>query len=245
MLSAKTDDRPVRIVLADDHALFRAGMAHLLRDLPRPVEVREVDSRDEVVAALEAGDVDLVLIDLMMPGMERDDGLAEIKSLAGDVPVTVVSMLDSPTDIRESIGAGASGFIPKSSTPTVMLRAIELILSGGVYLPPAALGAAPAPTSSDRVRERSINRLPAPAPSAQPVAADGKPLTRRQQAVLRELATGKSNKEIAYALDLAEATVKVHIAAIMRALNAQNRTQVVLAAVERGLMPGIGQPAEH
>jgi DNA-binding NarL/FixJ family response regulator len=245
MLSAKTDDRPVRIILADDHALFRAGMAHLLRDLPRPVEVREVDSRDDVVAALEAGDVDLVLIDLMMPGMEREDGLAEIKKLAGDVPVTVVSMLDSPTDIRESIASGASGFIPKSSTPTVMLRAIELILSGGVYLPPAALGTAPASPSSDRLRDRSASRTPPTAPSAQPVAADGKPLTRRQQAVLRELATGKSNKEIAYALDLAEATVKVHIAAIMRALNAQNRTQVVLAAVERGLMPGIGQPAEH
>jgi DNA-binding NarL/FixJ family response regulator len=238
MLNAKGEDRPMTIVLADDHALFRAGMAHLLSDLRRPVKVLEVASRDDVVAALERGDVDLVLVDLMMPGMDKGPGLSDLKALAGDVPVTVVSMLDSPRDIREAIAAGASGYIPKSSTPSVMLRAIELILSGGVYLPPAALGTGP------------VAVTPAPLPSPRPTlvgvpeaempAGDGKPLTRRQQAVLRELATGKSNKEIAFALDLAEATVKVHIAAIMRALNAQNRTQVVLTAVERGLMPGLG-----
>lgn len=236
MLSTKGDDRPVRIVLADDHALFRAGMAHLLADLRRPVETHEVATRDEAVEALRNGEVDLLLVDLMMPGMDHGRTLADLKAIAGDVPITVVSMLDSPGDIRDAIGAGASGYIPKSSTPSVMLRAIELILSGGVYLPPAALGMAPG---------EAMPR-PAPPPSRDTATAhDGKPLTRRQLAVLRELATGKSNKEIAFALDLAEATVKVHIAAIMRALNAQNRTQVVLAAVERGMMPGLGQPAEH
>jgi len=218
--------KPIKILLADDHALFRAGMGHLLADLDRTIAVTEVETKDELLAALDGDSYDLLLVDLMMPGMDRGRGLADIKERAGAVPLTVVSMLDSAGDIREAIAAGASGYIPKSSTPGVMLRAIELILSGGVYLPPAALGMA-APTSAE-------------AEPAPPPAPRSKPLTRRQQAVLRELAMGKSNKEIAYALELAEATVKVHIAAIMRALNAQNRTQVVLAAVEKGLMPGIG-----
>jgi len=221
--------KPIRILLADDHALFRAGMGHLLADLDRTIDVTEVETKDELMAALEEGAYDLLLVDLMMPGMDGGQGLSDIKERAGCVPMTVVSMLDSAGDIREAIAAGASGYIPKSSTPGVMLRAIELILSGGVYLPPAALGmAAPSAPPAE------------PEAAAPPTAPRSKPLTRRQQAVLRELAMGKSNKEIAYALDLAEATVKVHIAAIMRALNAQNRTQVVLAAVEKGLMPGIG-----
>ncbi len=197
-------------------------MRYLLSELDHTIEITEASSKAEAIEALTHQDYDLVLTDLLMPGMTQENGVATLKSLKPETPIVVVSMLDGASDVRTAVAAGAAGFIPKSTTPEIMIEAIKLVLSGGVYLPPTILRA--------EASAHAVNDTRAEAPRM-------KQLSRRQSAVLAELVLGKSNKEIAYSLNLSEATVKVHIAAIMRALNAQNRTQAVLAAVQHGLLP--------
>ncbi len=211
----------MQILLADDHALFRSGIRLVLAELDPSMVVTEAGTHDEAIAALRAQKVDLILTDLVMPGMRQDTGIAEYKSLCPDVPIIVVSMLDSASDIRRAVDAGATGFIPKSSTPKIMMEAIKLVLAGGIYLPPSVL-----------VAEQAGE--PASEPKATPPVRQ---LTERQRDVLGELALGKSNKEIAQSLNLSEATVKVHVAAIMRVLDVRNRTQAVMAAAQFGLLP--------
>jgi DNA-binding NarL/FixJ family response regulator len=214
----------LKVLLADDHALFRGGMRYLLSEFDRDVQASEASSFAEAVSVLNQQDFDLIFIDLVMPGMDQMQGIQSLRELRPTTPIIVVSMLDSAEDIRRAINAGAIGFIPKSSSPEVMLKAIELILSGGTYLPPAVLGPG-ADGHADRVEQPTLT-------------TDAK-LTPRQTTVLEKLALGKSNKEIANELHLSEVTVKVHIGAIMRALNVRNRTQAVLAAVRHGLIPEI------
>ncbi|MBI1209152.1 MAG: response regulator [Azospirillum sp.] len=215
----------MRVLVADDHALFRSGLSHILAEFGPEVEITEVGSFDQAMAALRSTRFDLMLTDLLMPGM-RTNGNAEtaiagVRELAPATPIVVVSMLDSAAEIRSAVAAGATGFIPKTSTPEVMIEAIKLVLAGGVYLPLSILG------------PDTVGVSPPPYAVPHPI----KPLTLRQKAVLSELVLGKSNKEIANSLNLSEATVKVHLAAIMRALNVRSRTQVILVASQNGLVP--------
>ncbi len=212
-------DSPLRILVADDHALFRAGLRHLLTHFAGEPHIIEAHDFEETQRRLsEADSLDLLLLDLNMPGM---DGIAAIRRLckqAPDVPVVVVSVRDKAEDVRKALDAGAMGYIPKSSTPEVMVSALQLVLSGGVYLPPNLLDSAP------------------PQPETDAAADDGddgdllQRLTPRQRDVLRLLAQGKSNKQIAEALGLAPGTIKIHISRILRAFEVQNRTQAVIAA---------------
>ncbi len=212
----------MRILLADDHVLFRSGMRYILADLDTEVIIQEVGSGDELVQAARDQSYDLVLMDMLMPGMTQRDVIGTIKGLQPELPIIIISMLDSPSVIRSAVAAGASGFIPKTSTSEIMTEAIRLVLAGGVYLPPAVLG----PEGDSRFPDEEV------APAA-PVDTH---LTRQQRAVLAELSLGKSNKEIAQSLAISEATVKVHLAAIMRTLKVRNRTQVVLAARQHNLL---------
>jgi DNA-binding NarL/FixJ family response regulator len=211
----------MKILLADDHVLFRSGLRYLLAEVKEGAAIHEAGSGEEVILALQAGRFDLLLIDMLMPGMSDCSVIIEAKARQADLPIVVVSMLDDPAVIRSALAAGASGFIPKSSTPEIMTEAIRLVLAGGLYLPPSMLAGSAAPARDEE-----------PVP-----AASETHLTRQQRAVLGELALGKSNKEIAYSLAISEATVKVHLAAIMRTLKVRNRTQAVLAAKENKLLP--------
>ncbi|MBF0563523.1 MAG: response regulator transcription factor [Alphaproteobacteria bacterium] len=211
----------MNILLADDHVLFRSGMRYILAELGEDMEIDEVGTGEELVAAARKNSYDLVLMDMLMPGMNQCDVITTIKDLHPSLPIIIISMLDSSSVIRSAVAAGASGFIPKTSTSEIMTEAIRLVLAGGVYLPPAVLG----PEGEGRQDEDS------PASSLSDAH-----LTRQQRAVLAELSLGKSNKEIAQSLAISEATVKVHLAAIMRTLKVRNRTQVVLAAREHNLL---------
>lgn len=215
----------MNILLADDHVLFRSGMRYILAELGEDVAIQEVGSGQELVEAVRGRPYDLVLMDMLMPGMNQCDVITTIKELHPKLPIVIVSMLDSPSVIRSAVSAGASGFIPKTSTSEIMTEAIRLVLAGGVYLPPAVL----APEEDGRPDEDG-----APGSGS---GADAH-LTRQQRAVLAELSLGKSNKEIAQSLAISEATVKVHLAAIMRTLKVRNRTQVVLAARQHNLLAG-------
>ena len=130
----------MRILLADDHVLFRSGMRYILADLDSDMTIQEVGSGEDLVRAAREQPYDLVLMDMLMPGMNQCDVIGALKDLQPELPIVIISMLDSPGIIRSAVAAGASGFIPKTSTSEIMTEAIRLVLAGGVYLPPAVLG---------------------------------------------------------------------------------------------------------
>lgn len=213
----------VRILVVDDHPLIRAGIGHILGRLADDVAVTEAGDVEQSLELLGANEFDLVLVDLMMPGMNGFEGLASIRSMAGSAPVVVISMKERSEDVRQSIEAGAVGYIPKSSEPDILINALKLVLSGGVYLPPNVLGS-PDARSRDLDQGRDVRE-----PSDDQFAR----LTPRQREVLSLMAQGKSNKEIAMELGLAAGTVKIHVSSIFKALKVSNRTRAVIAARER------------
>ena len=209
----------MKILLADDHALFREGTRYLLRQLDEAVQVLESDScRAAIDHAHAHDDIDLALLDLHMPGMDGIDCVVQFQHAHPAVPVVVLSGSESRLSVQAVLDIGALGYIPKSSSSQVMLSAIRLVLSGGVYLPPLLLNQET--LLVDRVAD-------APPPCC---------LTERQMDVLRLLAAGKPNKLIARELGLGEGTIKVHLAGIFRAFAVNNRTEAVMAAQRRKLL---------
>ncbi|MFA7431029.1 MAG: response regulator transcription factor [Rhodospirillaceae bacterium] len=241
----------MHILIADDHELFRDGLRLVLNELGSDVVVEQASSYDEALLAVnrnaEAGNpVDVVLLDLIMPGMPWTEGLAAIAQAAPATAVVILSASDDRRLVLETVRRGAKGFIPKTSSSRLMLSALRLVLSGGVYLPPAVLddGVDVNALSADPMAHLDVAamgghiRASSPAaPTAAAVAIDPTsiPLTPRQREVLALLGHGKSNKEIARILDLSEGTVKLHVTAILKALNVNNRTGAVVAASKLGL----------
>ncbi|MDR3515263.1 MAG: response regulator transcription factor [Azospirillaceae bacterium] len=213
----------MRILIGDDHLLFREGLRRLLETFGDAPVFTEASTFDEVVVDLsEPAAFDLVLLDLQMPGWPGFSGLRHVVALAGAAPVVVISASESQSDIRAALDHGAFGYIPKSSSVKIMISALGLILSGGIYVPPGALhapeGAAPAAATPGSDSGRTVAQV----------------LTHRQLEVLNRLREGKSNKQIAYELGLSEGTVKIHVTAIFKSLGVKNRTQAVIAASEIG-----------
>lgn len=213
---------PLRVIIADDQALVRGGLALLIRMIDNDIEIIEANNLHEIVSALSSQDpIDLVLADLLMPGMNGFEGIKRICEAAPDVPVVVVSVKESVDDIRQALDSGAMGYIPKTSTPDVMVSAVKLVLSGGMYLPPHLLGRSATHETQSQGEAGGSSR-------AKPTAG----LTPRQKEVLSLMAKGKSNREIASLLGLAPGTVKVHALRIFKALNVQNRTEAVVKSAE-------------
>ena len=203
----------MKILVADDHAMFRDGLRYVLARLG-DVEILEAkDCAQALTLVGSRSDLDLILLDLAMPGMDGLAGLHALRVCRPSVPVVILSGSEEPADVRRALDRGAMGFIPKSSSSSVMLGALRLVLSGGVYLPPAFL------------EHSQSGRSQTAAPSIETLG-----LTPRQHDVLRLLGKGQSNKEIARVLGLAEGTVKLHISAILRALGVGSRTRAVIAA---------------
>ena len=200
----------MKLLLADDHQMVRLGLKAALAPLGPDVTYVEAESAESAsAAATEHADLDLVLIDINMPGMGGVEGVRRLRAAHPALPLIVCSAAVDAALVREVLALGASGFIPKTDTTKVMLQAVHLVLAGGTYVP------------------RMLADTAAPAQGAGGHVAS---LTPRQQDVLRLLADGKPNKVIARELDISEATVKVHLLAVFRALGARNRTQAVVIA---------------
>jgi DNA-binding NarL/FixJ family response regulator len=211
----------VKILLVDDHPLFRGGLKYLLQSLDEHLELDEAGNCAQAEALASQRAYDLVLVDLKMPGVGGLDALTVVRAAFPSTPVVVVSGEDDPAVVRAAIECGAMGFIPKSSTPEVMIQALKLVLAHGIYLPPRVLAA---------------SELPDPAPSASASNDTGLTgLSMRQMDVLRCVIQGKPNKVIARELEVAEGTVKAHLSSVLRALGARNRTEAVYAAAKLGL----------
>jgi DNA-binding NarL/FixJ family response regulator len=211
-----------RLVIADDHPLFRGALREAVEGLLERADISEAGTFDELVNLLErGGDVDLVLLDLTMPGVRGFSGLMYMRAQYPGVPVIVVSANDDPAAIRRCIEFGASGFIPKTLGVDAMRAAISRILGGGVWTPPDVDLAA----GSDAEAAELMARMAT--------------LTPQQVRVLMMLSEGLLNKQIAYQLDVSEATVKAHVSAILQKLGVESRTQAVIAAakIETGQWP--------
>lgn len=218
----------MRVLLVDDHHLFRQGLKFLLADLEPGIEFAEADSLSAALAQAGGTPPDLVLADLYMPGEEAATVLSTMRSVFESSMVVVLSSEDNPQVIRRAIEAGASGYVPKSSTPQVLVAALRLVMAGGVYIPPPALrafGTVMPPAS------------PPPAQLSPSTAREPEALSGRQMEVLLKAVQGKANKVIAREMQLSEGTVKAHLSAAFRALGVQNRTEAVFAAARLGLAP--------
>lgn len=213
----------MKLIIVDDHTLFRNGMALLLKARCPDCEIWEGDGLDAALAeAKEHPEADAALLDLQMPGMDGVQGIRRFRELHPKLPLIILTGAEEPLQIQSVLSAGASGFIPKSSTPSVMLSAIQLVLSGGTYIPPQVLMC---PATSPRVL-----------PGAAGQDRTQTQLTERQMQVLRLLAAGKPNKLICRELNIEEGTVKAHIATVFRMLDVTNRTEAATVARQIGLL---------
>jgi DNA-binding NarL/FixJ family response regulator len=213
-----------RLVIADDHPLFRGAMREAISGLLKKADIAEAGTFEETVELL-SGDVDLVLLDLAMPGVRGFSGLMYMRAQYPSVPVVVVSANDDPAAIRRCMEFGASGFIPKTLGIDTMRAAISRVLAGGVWTPP------------------DVNLSTGADAEAAELMARMATLTPQQVRVLMMLSEGLLNKQIAYQLGVSEATVKAHVSAILQKLGVESRTQAVIAAakIEAGQWPqGVG-----
>lgn len=212
----------MKILAADDHWVFRAGLKHLVKQLDRDLEVLEAGGYVELFEiAAQHGDIDLILLDLLMPGRDMFAGLTELRDRAPGVPVVVISAVENRRDVLRAIELGAMGYIPKSASGDEMLKAIRQVLDGDIYMPRVLL---------QRVQEPSVVETPVEQPAAPETAERVGMLTRRQNDVFGLLGQGKSNADIAQDLGMSEHTVRIHVSAILRTLKVSNRTQAALMA---------------
>jgi len=219
----------MRVLLIDDHPLFREGLKGLLLGLEPSVQVEQAGSVD--AAETLSGQVfDLVLMDLNMPGSQGMEALARTKALFEAAAVVVVSGDESPSTIQRAIQHGAAGYVPKTTDPSVTIQALRLVLAQGTYLPPEAL------------------RHPGASPDAALAPPEPTPnwpqeLSPRQLAVLRCLLQGKPNKVIAREIGIAEGTVKAHLWAVYQLLGVSNRAQAMYRAHELQLFSALRSSA--
>lgn len=200
-----------RFVIADDHPLFRGALKQalaVLGDSTVIIEAGDFETTKTAVTGTE--DIDLVLLDLSMPGASGLSGLVSLRGISPDVPMIVVSAHDDPETIRRALELGASGFISKSASMEEIRAAVQVVLGGGIASPAGIdLGVERDPEVSDLIRRLQT-------------------LTPQQTRVLSMLAEGLLNKQIAYELSVSEATIKAHVSAILLKLNVDSRTQAVI-----------------
>jgi len=199
------------IAIVDDHPLFRDALRQTLAAHFEDLQLSEAGSLEELTRLLSRGDIDLVLLDLSMPGVQGFSGLIYLRSASPETPVVVVSANENPSTMRRCLDFGASGYIPKSLPVARIKEALAAILNGDVWVPPDFM-----PDSSDQADTAAlVERLST--------------LTPQQVRVLMMLGEGLLNKQIAYQLGVSEATIKAHVSAILQKLRVESRTQAVIA----------------
>ena len=202
-----------RILIVDDHPLFREALRQAIAGGLAGASVHLAGSLDAATAILDSeDDFDLILLDLRMPGVQGLSGLIYLRAQYPNVPVAIVTAADDPGLLAKALNLNASGFIPKTSGIETILAAVTAVLKGDVWVPAGATETA----TADREAEDIARRIAT--------------LTAQQIRVLMMLREGLLNKQIAYELDVSEATIKAHVSAILQKLSVSSRTQAVIAA---------------
>jgi DNA-binding NarL/FixJ family response regulator len=211
----------MRALLAAKNPLFRAGLRYVVERKLGASTVDEAGTLDEALAAVGER-ADLLVIDLALPGLDGFSGLRQLRQQVGAVPIVVTGPAAGRRAVLQAIESGAHGFVPDSATVETTVEALKLVLSGNVYVPATVL----APTEVEPADRPAAD-------DARPTDVDLSSLTPRQRQVLDLLVRGHSNREIAAHLGVAQGTVRIHVAAILRALNVRNRTQAALTAMHK------------
>ena len=220
----------MKIILADDHALFRDALTHYIeRAEPQAKIILTRDFHGVMEALAHDSAVDLVMLDLRMPGMSGLHGLRQLREAYPEIPVALLSGVAERADVQEAMALGASGYFPKTLSGKNMLQAIYKIMQGEKFIPMDYNTNAVMPSHFGDVVEQSGDDVPKLSRPTGPVN-----LTPREKQVLEFLLRGVSNKEIAQSLDLQVVTVKLHVRGICRKLGAKNRTQAALLAQQNG-----------
>lgn len=214
----------LQVLLADDHALFRDGMRYVLQQLGDEVEILDAGTfHDALMHAETHPSMDLALLDLNMPGSDGVTSIRIFHQRFPDIPLVVVSGSDQRTDIEWVMEYGAMGFISKMTSGKIMVSALRMVLDGGIYLPPQLLAQSIAALGNVETDKTSLQM-------------NKHGMTKRQMEVLQLLAAGLSNKEISTKMNLAEGTVKVHVAAAYQVLQVSSRLDAVRKARSLGLI---------
>lgn len=208
-----------KILIADDHPLFRDAIKSVIEEKFPGYMLMETATLDEAIDLVDENpDIDLILLDLNMPGMDGLTGIVKMRNQAPEIPLGIISAEEDKSVVLQTVGYGAVGFIPKSTTRDTIAMAIEQILDGQVYMPADIIRSGSSHDSSNVHRNNDID------------LKNISHLTRKQLQVFERMAKGKSNKQIAYEMNIAETTVKAHVSAILHKLNVKNRIQAVLCA---------------
>ncbi len=203
----------MKILLVDDHELFRDGLKLVVQQISDNVDIRECGSCAEAYRIIGDNEgFDLILLDVDLPGISGMEGLEEFRNLDPCAPIVFLSGSDDSQMIRRALDMGVMGYIPKTLGSEIIIQALQLVLKGGRYIPDSVLSPTAPPFRDETV------------------------LTGRQKEILALLSRGKANKEIARILDITDNTVRVHVSAIFQALKVNNRTEAALAALKRGLI---------
>ncbi len=202
-----------RFLIVDDHPLVRDALRSVLESNIPDIAFEEAGNFNDALDLVSKMDFDLILLDLKLPGAEGLSALVALRSHTPSTPIVVVSHIEDSETVQSALRCGASGFIPKSTTRELISQAIQLVLSGGVFIPQQLIDYEDTETAEDTYT-----------------------LTKRQSAVLELVLQGLSNKQIAHELQISEWTVKSHVAAIYRVLKVRNRVEAVLVAKQLGMM---------
>lgn len=221
---------PLKILIADDHPLVRQAMRLVFDDYDSECEFNEADGLDPALELLAANPIDLLLMDLGMPGMSGAESLRALREAYPATKIAVVTGQDDRTTILECLSAGIHGYILKSSPVEEIMQAVTSIMAGHVYVTPALARFAP----QHRAPQHDAESVQWHAPAGQGTIQAPR-LTKRQAEVLRLLKQGQPTKQIARGLDLGIGTVKIHLAAVFRALDVKNRTEAALVASKYNL----------
>ncbi len=226
----------MNILVIDDHALIRDALRGVLKQLRSDASVFEAsDCRQAMRIIEDHPNLDLILLDLNLPDRDGFSVLADLRERYPAIAIVVLSALQDRHNVIRALDLGALGFIPKTTPHEVMLSALQLVFSGGIYIPPEILGREEASLLQSPPLKQSANDLA----RVQPADLG---LTARQIEVLALMAQGRTNKAISRTLDLAEPTVKNHITAILKALKASNRTEAVITVGKFGWdLPRVGK----
>lgn len=219
----------MRILVADDHELFLKGLEFILGDMNKDVELVFAKSYSEIFKIIDKdNNFNLILTDLAMPGANWEEAITHIHNVLPETPIIIISAVFDKEIVEKTIEIGVSGYIPKTSANAVIISAINLVMSGGVYIPSELLSR----TTNGFDELKQVAQIF----DSKAVEENIKTLTPRQIDVIKCISKGMSNKQIAFNLGLTEGTIKLHVTAILKILNVYNRTGAVMEADRLGLI---------
>ena len=210
----------MKVLIADEQSLFRDGLTLRLKEINQNIDILQSSSLTEMLQILSSEpNTDILILDIDLAGFSAEETIKNIQNISPSAKIIAISSSEDVHNIKNILSLGAKGYIPKRSDSNILSGALKLILDGGTYIPPVML-------KTDSISKSTSPTLP-------PLK---KNLTNRQSQVLDLIAQGKSNKQIAYDMGVSEATVKLHINALLRSLKVNNRTQAVITAQKMGLI---------